>query len=74
MIRNALIALYIMLVLAISAVSRAESHVSPIVFEPKRQVGPVIIPPRSVDPLPGTGGMGHNSMIKLVFGNIEIRN
>jgi len=73
MIRNALIALYILLVLAISAVSRAESVMSPIVVEPKHQVGPVIKPPRTVDPLPGYVGAGHNSMIKLVFGSFEIK-
>lgn len=73
MIRNALIAIYIMLVLAISAVSRAESVISPVIFQPKHQVGPVIKPPRSVDPLPGTVGTGRSSVIMLVFGNIEIR-
>lgn len=53
MIRNTLIALYILAVLAISAVSRAEVPV--IVFEPKRPVKPVIFNPPIVDPLPGCG-------------------
>lgn len=52
MIRNALIAIYILAVLAFSAVSRAETSV--IVVEPKRPVRPVINP-LTVDPLPGFG-------------------
>ncbi len=69
MIRNALIALYILAVLAISAVSRAESPV--IVFEPKRPAGPVI-KPITVDPLPGFGNNGP-CKAKLSFGTREVR-
>ncbi|MBS1969143.1 MAG: hypothetical protein JSU04_02480 [Bdellovibrionales bacterium] len=67
MIRNALIALYILAVLAISAVSRAESQ---IVFEPKRPAGPVI-QPITVDPLPGFGANGP-CKTKLSFGTREV--
>ncbi|WP_413289551.1 hypothetical protein [Bdellovibrio sp. HCB337] len=56
MIRNTLIAIYILAVLAISAVSRAESRIPGFIVEPKQRNGPIIRPPRSVDPLPGAGG------------------
>lgn len=68
MIRNTLIAIYILAVLAISAVSRAESRVPGFIVEPKHQVGPIVKPPRSVDPLPGTGGID-NSVKMLSIGN-----
>jgi hypothetical protein len=43
MIRNALIAIYILVVLAISAVSRAESEISGNIIESKHHVRPVLI-------------------------------
>ena len=63
MIRNALIALYIMLVLAFSAVTRADNQNSDSLSS-KHLVGPVN-PSNTVDPLPGSVGAGHNSMIKF---------
>lgn len=78
MIRNALIALYIMVILAISAVSRAANVSSPVCnsinCKNKHLVGPVIKPPNTEDPLPGNVGTGRNSMVMFVIGNIEIRN
>lgn len=68
MIRNALIAIYILAVLTISAVSRAESRIPGFLIEPKHRVGPIVIPPRSVDPLPSTRGIGH-SVKMLSIGN-----
>jgi hypothetical protein len=62
MLRNALIALYIFTVLAISAVSRAEFDKIPefsLIF--KHPVGPVK-PATTVDPLPSSVGAGHNLM------------
>jgi hypothetical protein len=62
MLRNALIALYIFTVLAISAVSRAEFEKIPdfnLVF--KHPVGPVKSA-TTVDPLPSSVGAGHNLM------------
>lgn len=61
MIRNALIALYILAVLAISAVSRAESKLSVNFIRPKHPVRPVFNP-YLVDPLPRFGTSGHNVM------------
>jgi hypothetical protein len=58
MIRNTLIAIYILAVLAISAVSRAEARTPGFVNEPKRPSRPIILPRPSVDPLPGTRGLG----------------
>jgi hypothetical protein len=75
MIRNALIALYVLLVLTVSAVSRADGFsypMSPEFFDFKHSVGPVNNPPRSVDPLPGSVGTGHNLMITFGIGPIEI--
>ncbi|MBK9324726.1 MAG: hypothetical protein IPM97_17560 [Bdellovibrionaceae bacterium] len=64
MIRNALIAVYIMLVLAVSVVSRAANVTnpvySPIDFKNKHLVGPVVKPSSIKDPLPGSVGTGHN--------------
>jgi hypothetical protein len=74
MIRNTLIAIYILLVLAISAVSRAESAAAPkFVYEPKHLVIRPVVPVSPVDPLPGSIRAGLNPMNMLVFGNIEIR-
>lgn len=76
MIRKALIATYIMLVLAVSAVARAAfistPVCNPINCKNKHLVGPVVKPPSIKDPLPGSVGTGHNSMIHFVNGNIEI--
>ena len=63
MIRNALIAIYIVLVLAISAVSRAETSPS-YLNNLKHSVGPVSKPLSTVDPLPGTVVTGHNLVNK----------
>lgn len=72
MIRNALIALYILAVLAISAVSRAESRIPGFLIEPKHRVRPIVNPPRSVDPLPRARGMD-SSMKTLNFGTRGVR-
>jgi hypothetical protein len=62
MLRNALIALYIFVVLAISAVSRAEFEKSPNLKSSfKHPVGPVEST-KTVDPLPSFVGAGHNLM------------
>jgi hypothetical protein len=71
MLRNALIALYICVVLAISAVSRAEFEKIPdlkTVFN--HPVGPVKST-KTVDPLPSSVDTGHNLM-KSSFGNNEV--
>lgn len=68
MIRNALIAIYILAVLAISAVSRAESEISVNIIEPKHPVRPVFNP-YIVDPLPKFGNPGHGVMTMLSIGN-----
>ena len=70
MIRNTLIALYILAVLAISAVSRADEYPVIINVEPKRPVRPVINPV-TVDPLPGFG-MNGPLKTKLSFGTREV--
>ncbi len=70
MIRNALIAIYILAVLAISAVSRAETPAN--VVEPKRPVRPVINP-LVVDPLPDFGSRG-SFKTKLSIGTSGVRN
>ncbi len=57
MIRKALIAVYIMFVLVVSAVARASVITipvcNPINCKSKHLVGPVIKPPSIKDPLPG---------------------
>lgn len=63
MIRNALIAIYIVLVLAISVVTRAESSNS-VLNKLNHSVGPVVKPLSTVDPLPGTVVTGHNLVNK----------
>jgi multisubunit Na+/H+ antiporter MnhE subunit len=68
MIRNTLIAFYILAVLAISAVARAESEISVNIFEPKRPVRPVFNP-YIVDPLPKFGNPGRGVMTMLSIGN-----
>lgn len=72
MIRNALIAIYILAVLAISAVSRAESRIPDYLLEPKHRVKPILIPPRSADPLPRTRGIDQ-TVKTLRFGNSGVR-
>lgn len=64
MIRNALIAIYILVVLAISAVSRAESEISGNIIESKHHVRPVFNP-YLVDPLPKFGNSGREVMRML---------
>jgi hypothetical protein len=60
MLRNALIALYIFVVLAISAVSRAEFEKIPNLQSMfKHPVGPVTST-KTVDPLPSSVEPGHN--------------
>lgn len=61
MLRNALIAVYIFVVLAISAVSRAEVQKNPSLKSFKHPVGPVEST-KTVDPLPSFVGAGHNLM------------
>lgn len=69
MIRNALIALYILVVLAISAVSRAASPV--LVVKPNRPMG-AIVNPKFVDPLPGFGSFATPQTKMLSIGNREV--
>lgn len=71
MLRNALIAIYILAVLAISAVTRAEEE-APVVVKPKRLEGSTVNP-SSVDPLPSVGMMGRQKAVMLSFGNGEVR-
>lgn len=75
MLRNALIALYIFSVLAISAVSRAEFEKIPdlkSVF--KHPVRPVHST-KTVDPLPSSVEAGRNSMsVQSTLGNNEVLN
>ncbi len=68
MIRNAFIAIYILAVLAISAVSRAESESSVYFTGPKHPVRP-FFNPYKVDPLPKFGNQGHDMMTMLSIGN-----
>ena len=69
MIRNALIAIYILAVLAFSAVARADQALTlGIEVKPKRTVNPTIYTPRTADPLPGTGVVGHGTKM-LSIGN-----
>ncbi|MGZ3743119.1 MAG: hypothetical protein ACXVB1_02850 [Pseudobdellovibrionaceae bacterium] len=68
MIRNALIALYILTVLIISAVSRAESRITINFIESKHPVRPVFNP-YSTDPLPRLGNPGHGVMTIQSIGN-----
>lgn len=66
MLRNALIALYILAVLAISAVTRAEEK-TPVVVEPKRPVT-FVFKPFTVDPLPGFGATDAHMTVMLDLG------
>lgn len=67
MIRNALIAIYILAVLAFSAVSRAEV---PVVVEPNRSERFVTM---TVDPLPGFDKCESHTTKMLSFGNSGVK-